>query len=127
MEAARPFRSITPDTVYYTSSVTVDGNTTGALPQFTFNNVISFCTISVTFVVDPVIVYLNPVMKKKGTVKSFTITGTGCMPHGKTRVALHYPGTSTVFLEGESILVTSPGHQIGQFILPEVRHIDFMI
>lgn len=120
-----PTFSIAPDTGYHTTSVTVDGNDAGILPQYTFNNVVSPHTISATFVVDPVIVHLTPVRGRQGTVQKFIITGTGFVPQGKTRVALFYPGTSTIFVEGESIQMTSPGHLTGQFILPESPSIRF--
>jgi hypothetical protein len=110
---------ITPDTGYHTASVTVDGNALGVRSGYTFNNVVSPHTISATFVVDPEITHLNPVQGKNGTVQPFILTGTGFVQQGITRVALYYPGTSTVFVEGESIRVTSAGEITGQFVLPK--------
>jgi hypothetical protein len=61
----------------------------------------------------------QPCQEKNGTVQLFTLTGTGFVPQGTTRVALYCPGTSTVFVEGESNQVISIGHMTGQFVLPE--------
>ncbi len=114
-----PTFSVTPDTGYHTASVTIDGNAVGVLSGYTFNNVVSPHTISATFVADPVITNLNSVRAKNGTVQPFTLTGMGFVPQGTTRVALYYPGTSTVFVEGESIRVISARKITGQFVLPK--------
>jgi hypothetical protein len=110
---------ITPDTGYHTDSVTVDGNALGVRSGYTFNNVVSPHTISATFVVDPEIMHHNPARAKSETVQPFIIMGTGFVQQGVTRVALYYPGTSTVFVEGELIRVISAREITGQFVLPK--------
>lgn len=110
--------AILPDNGYHTVSVTVDGSPAGAVPGYTFSNVVSPHTIAAAFAADPTITNINPVSGKNGKTRPFTIEGTGFVVSGTTRVALYYPGTSTVFVDGDSILVNSPTQITGQFVLP---------
>ncbi|MCX6688626.1 MAG: hypothetical protein NTZ39_02885 [Methanoregula sp.] len=109
---------ILPDNGYHIVSVTVDGSSFGAVPGYTFSNVVSPHTITAVFSADPTITNINPVSGKNGKTRPFTIDGTGFVGSGTTRVALYYPGTTTVFVDGDSILVTSPNQIAGQFVLP---------
>ncbi len=114
--------TIIPDDGYHIATVTVDGNLVNISPWYTFPDVQVSHTISATFAPDPVISAINPDTGQNRKTRPFTITGTGFSTTGTTSVALYYPGTSTVFVNGESIQVRSSAHGLtlvtGQFDLP---------
>jgi len=117
-----PMFTIVPDPGYHIASVTVDGSPAGTLPRYTFPDVQADHTIAATFAPDPVISVINPDTGKNGKTIPFAITGTGFSTTGTPHIALYYPGTSTVFVNGDAIFVTSSAHgstQVtGQFSLP---------
>jgi len=117
-----PAITIIPDNGYHIATVTVDDSAVAVSPRYTFTDVVAPHTISTTFIPDPAIAGINPDTGKNGKTRPFTITGSGFMTLRTTRVALYYPGTSTVFTEGELIQVVPSTHgslQItGQFDLP---------
>jgi len=107
--------SIIPDDGYHIATVSVDGSPAGSSSSFTFVDILTPHTLSATFAPNPVIASIDP---PDGQTGQFTITGTGFVTSGVSRVGLYYPGTSTVFVNGESILVMSPTRITGFFVLP---------
>jgi hypothetical protein len=122
MHSSSPVFTIVPDPGYHIATVTVDGSPAGTLPRYTFPDVQANHAISTTFAPNPAVSAISPNSGKNGKIILFTITGTGFPATGTPHVALYYPGTSTVFVEGDAIVVASSAHGstrvTGQFSLP---------
>jgi len=110
--------SIIPDDGYHIATVSMDGSPAGSPSSYTFVDILTPHTLSATFAPNPVIASIDPPGGKTGQIGQFTIAGTGFVTSGVSRVGLYYPGTSTVFVDGESILVMSPTRITGHFVLP---------
>ena len=110
--------SILPDDGYHIATVSVDGSPAGSPSRYTFVDILAPHTLSATFAPNPVIARIDPPGGKNGQTGQFTITGTGFVTSGVSRVGLYYPGTSTVFVDGDSIRVASPTRITGNFALP---------
>ncbi|MDD5188047.1 MAG: hypothetical protein PHF57_07545 [Methanoregula sp.] len=110
--------SILPDDGYHIATVSVDGSPAGSSSSYTFVDILTPHTLSATFAPNPVIARIDPPGGKNGQIRQFTITGTGFVTSGVSRVGLYYPGTSTVFVDGDSIRVASPTRITGHFVLP---------
>jgi hypothetical protein len=105
--------TFTPSSGYHITDVVVDSSSQGAVPSYTFTNVLADHTISVTFAVDvPMFTSITPPIGSTLGGKSVTITGTNLT--GATAVTIGgTAATDVTVFSDTSITATTPFHAAG--------------
>ncbi len=98
---------------YHIADVVIDSTSQGAVPSYTFTNVLAAHTISVTFAVDaPTFGIISPPIGRTLGGTAVTITGSGFT--GATAVTFGgTAATSFMVVSGTSITATTPFHAAG--------------